>query len=105
MRLRLYKQKKNEMTFSPIAFWLGLIFYKKKEYTSSYVVCISDANKGAFTFYVDKILRIFDPSLSVDSLFIEGLCTCADIWKTPPFLSFIYAECESPHNKANPVPT
>ena len=28
--------------------------------------------KGAFTFYVDNILVIFDPSLSVDSLFTEA---------------------------------
>ena len=31
-----------------------------------------DFVQEAFKFYVDKILRIFDPSLSVGSLFIEA---------------------------------
>ena len=30
------------------------------------------SKEGAFTFYVDKILRFFDPSLSIDSLFTEA---------------------------------
>ena len=40
---------------------------------------------GAFTFYVDNLLVIFDPSLPFCRQFIYwGLCTSVDIWIAPP---------------------
>ena len=53
--------------------------------------------RGLFTFYVEKILGFFDPSLSLRRQFIYwGLYTSADFWETPPSLSLVYVECESP---------
>ena len=52
---------------------------------------------GVFTFYIYKILRIFDPSLPLCRQFnYRGLCICLDIWKIPPSLSFVFIECERP---------
>ena len=51
---------------------------------------------GSFTFYVDKNSGFFDPSLPPRRQFIYlTFFTYADIWKTPPSLSFVNVECES----------
>ena len=53
--------------------------------------------KGSFTFYVDRNLGFFDPSLPPCRQFIYwGLFTRLDIWKTPPSLSSVYVDCERP---------
>ena len=60
--------------------------------------------EGSFTFYVDKILKFFDPSLPLcrhcllSRQFIYwSIFTCVDIWRPPPSLLSVYLHSEWPH--------
>ena len=62
------------------------------------IICLMEQiTKEAFTIYVDQFSKFLNPSLPIGRSFIYwGLFSNVDIWLTPPFLSLVYVEFESP---------
>ena len=58
---------------------------------------IIESNLFRGTIYVDQFPEFLDPSLPIGRPFdYRGLFSKVDIWLTPPSLSIVYVECESP---------